>query len=383
MDHFDVAIIGAGAIGLAIAQRLTTADFMQQRSIVTLEQEATFGQHTSSRNSEVIHAGIYYNPGSLKARLCRRGKKLIYEYCQLHNVPFKRTGKLIVAGEGDFAKLEALEQQARANGVVDLHWIDDTELRNLEPAIQAHSALFSASSGIIDSHAYMQRLLQQAEANGALFSPRSRILEIGRKGDRFLLDCEIIASGAPIQKDIYRFSASHIVNCAGLNATEIASRTEGISPASIPQIHLCKGDYFTYRRKSPFNHLIYPVPDANNTGLGIHATLDLAGQLKFGPDVQYVESARFDVNPDKARDYALTIANYFPTITTDDLSPGYAGIRPKLSGPGEAEADFMIQGSSHHQVPGLVQLFGIESPGLTASLAIAEEVVELIRADIY
>lgn len=379
MDHFDVAIVGAGVTGLAVAQRLSSSTSTQKLSTVVLEQETGFGQQISSRNSEVIHAGIYYAAGSLKAQLCVRGNSLLIEYCQRFNVPFNLIGKYIVSPREGVDELERLRQRALLNGVEDLRWIDEKALVIAEPNVSAYCALYSPSSGIVNSHSFMLSLLHSAEANGTLFSPRTRVLKIHQSNYSFQIECEIGDQASPTTLERYRFNADKVINCAGLNATKVANCVEGIDASTIPKLHLCKGDYFSYSGKSPFTHLIYPLPEANNIGLGIHATLDLNGRVRFGPDAEYIHSAQFDIDSNKAGDFAARIANYFPAIKMDDLQPDYAGVRPKLSAAGEPAADFMIQDVTGHQIPGLIQLFGIESPGLTASLAIAEKVVELMQ----
>lgn len=375
-DHFDVAIVGAGVIGLALAYRLTQGKQLSARSVVLLEQESGFGQHTSSRNSEVIHAGLYYPSGSLKAALCVRGKELLYEHCERYDVPHRRLGKLVIAGSGEVAELERIERQGRDNGVSDLSILDRRGLQARESAVQGAAALYSPSSGIVDAHEYMISLLHLAQLQGVQFAPRTRVLEVEKKSDRFVVATGI---GDTQKPEYYRFSCSVLLNCAGLQAARLARNIAGIEIGSIPEIHYCKGDYFSYRKSSPFHQLVYPVPEANTAGLGIHATLDLTGRLRFGPDTSYLDAIDYQVASGKAEVFANAIRRYFPAIDAADLSPDYAGIRPKLAGPGQPPADFLIQQVDQHGVPGLLQLFGIESPGLTASLAIAEQVNALVR----
>jgi len=370
-----VAIVGAGVVGLAIAQRLSEGRQPIDRSVVLLEQESSCGQHISSRNSEVIHAGLYYPNDSLKARLCVRGKELLYEYCQRYEVPHRRLGKLIIAGPDEAGELERLQRQGMANGVTDLELLGPQQLRARESAVQGAAALLSPSSGIIDAHEYMVSLLRLAQMQGVQFAPRTQVLEIESGSDRFVV---ATCTGGESNRERFLFSCSVVINCAGLEATSLATTVAGIDAAVIPELHLCKGDYFSYRRSNPFNHLIYPVPEANTVGLGIHATLDLAGRLRFGPDTQYLDKVDYQVDPEKAELFTEAIRRYFPTINAADLIPDYAGIRPKLAGPGQPPADFLIQQADQHGVPGLVQLFGIESPGLTASLAIAEQIRDLV-----
>lgn len=375
-DHFDVTIVGAGVVGLALAQRLSRAKFLANRSVLLLDQERSFGQHISSRNSEVIHAGLYYPGDSLKASLCVRGKELLYEHCQQYNVPHRRLGKLIVAGPGETGELERLEKQGVANGVSDLTILDRRQLAARESAISGAAALLSPSSGIVDAHEYMVSLLHQAEVQGVLFAPRTRVLTVEPEPGRFkMLTC----IGDAADQEFYRFSCSVLINCTGLDATHLARSIAGMDEALIPQLHLCKGDYFSYRGANPFSHLIYPVPEANAVGLGIHATLDMSGRLRFGPDTQFLDQVEYQVDPGKAEVFSDAIRRYFPAIKASDLSPDYSGIRPKLAGPGQPPADFLIQQAAEHRIPGLFQLVGIESPGLTASLAIAELVRDLVR----
>ncbi|MBT8145259.1 MAG: NAD(P)/FAD-dependent oxidoreductase [Gammaproteobacteria bacterium] len=372
-DHFDVAIIGAGVIGLAIAQRLSTADFMSNRSVLLLDQETSFGHHTSSRNSEVIHAGLYYPSGSMKAHLCVRGKELLYEHCQQFHVPHRQLGKLIVAGSAETGELERLMNQGNVNGVADLVILEGDELAALEPAVSGTAALFSPSSGIIDAHEFMVSLLRLAEDHGAVFAPRTRVVAVDTADGDFSVETQIAGDTR------YQFRCTSVINCAGLEATLLARKIDGVDEAVIPELHLCKGDYFSYQGASPFKHLIYPLPESNTVGLGIHATLDLAGRIRFGPDTTYLSDIDYRVRADKAAAFAEAISSYFPSIETSRLNPDYSGIRPKLAGPGESPADFMIQQVDQHGVPGLIQLFGIESPGLTASLAIAEQVRDSLQ----
>lgn len=375
-DHFDIAIVGAGVIGLAIAQRLSAARPMANRSIVLLDQENSIGQHISSRNSEVIHAGLYYPSGSYKAEFCVRGKQLLYEHCQRHGVPYRRLGKLIIAGPEETGELEKLKNQGNTNGVMDLSLLDRSALKNMESSVAGTAALFSPSSGIVDAHDFMLSLLHLAENRGVLFAPKTRVALVEPENGQFN-----VATLTVGQQDSYSFRCSILINCTGLEATRLAHRIGGINKASIPDLFYCKGDYFSFRGKNPFKHLVYPVPEANTAGLGIHATLDMAGRLRFGPDTRYVDTIDYQVDAGKAEAFSNAIQRYFPGIKSSDLSPDYAGIRPKLSGPGQAAADFLIQQADQHGLPGLLQLFGIESPGLTASLAIAEWVRDLVLRD--
>ena len=351
-------VVGAGVVGLAIARELAAAG----REVIVLEAEDAIGTHTSSRNSEVIHAGIYYPKGSLKARTCVEGKHLLYEYCASHGVPHRRCGKLIVATtETQLSELAAIRDKAHANGVADVDWIAKDEVARLEPELFCMGALHSPSTGIIDSHALMLAYLGDAEAAGAMLALKSP-LERAMVRDGF----ELRVQGAdPI-------ACSVLVNSAGLRAPSVAKRIEGYPAELAPRELYAKGNYYSLTRRSPFSRLIYPVPEPG--GLGVHVTLDLAGQARFGPDVEWVERINYDVDPRRAERFYAAIRRYWPALPDDSLSPGYAGIRPKTAGPGEPAPDFEIQGPRRHGVSGLVQLYGIESPGLTASLALARRV---------
>jgi len=375
-DSFDICVIGAGVIGLAIAYELAKKYKNQNVSIVILERESGFGQHVSSRNSEVIHAGIYYSTGSLKAELCVTGKELLYSHCEQFGIAHQKTGKLIVAKNTEADALAQLKENAIANGVLDLQLLNRTELQILEPHIEADAALHSPSTGIIDSHSFMQSLLHLAENLGVQFSPYSRVEKIDTQADTFVVHCQLDENRNPEQ---YQFNCQQLINAAGLEAQSVALSVSAVPKSSIPKLHYCKGDYFDYRGRNPFSHLIYPMPEANTAGLGIHATMDMSSQLKFGPDTQYVESIDFEIDGSKAQAFAESISSYFPMIEAGDLKPAYSGIRPKLSGQGEAPADFEIQGESAHGVPGLIQLFGMESPGLTASLAIGRYIADRVE----
>ncbi len=375
-DSFDICVIGAGVIGLAIAFELAKKFKDRKASIVILEKEATFGQHISSRNSEVIHAGIYYPSGTLKAEFCVAGKELLYAHCEQFHIPHRRIGKLIVAKQEGIAMLETLRAQAIANGVLDLQLLDRHELKKLEPHLEADAALLSPSTGIIDSHSYMQSLLHLAENLGVQFSRYSRVQEIDAEHDAFRVSCQLNENRNP---EGYEFNCRQIINAAGLEAQSIAHSIPSVAAETIPPLYYCKGDYFDYRGRNPFAHLIYPLPEANTAGLGIHSTMDMSSQLKFGPDAEYVDDINFEIDGSKSKAFAKSIAAYFPAITAGDLKPAYSGIRPKISKPGASAADFEIHGKERHGVAGLVQLFGIESPGLTASLAIAKRVASLIE----
>lgn len=361
--QFDVIVIGAGVIGLAIAQALTQVG----RSVLIVERARQFGTETSARNSEVIHAGLYYPPDSMKARFCVSGKAMLYAFCEAHHVPFRRCGKIVVAANDDqVTKLEALHAQARQCGVGDLRLMGPQEIRRIESEIRCRAALLSPSTGIIDTHAYMLTLLGLAEAGGALLCCNTEVVRVDRVGAAWSIT--IAGEDAPSA------SAHAIVNAAGLGAGAVAARIEGLPERFVPKLRWAKGCYFGYSGSIPFNHLVYPAPEPG--GLGIHLTLDLAGRARFGPDVEWVDQLDYAVDPARRDRFAQSIRRYWPRVNPAALHPDYAGMRPKLSGPGEPAADFMISGPDDHGVPGIVNLFGIESPGITASLAIAEHLSE-------
>ncbi|TAK86438.1 MAG: NAD(P)/FAD-dependent oxidoreductase [Betaproteobacteria bacterium] len=359
METLDAVVVGAGAIGLAIARALA----MRGREVVILEAEDAIGTHTSSRNSEVIHAGIYYLKGSLKARSCVQGKELLYEYCVTHGVPHRRSGKLIVAAdESQLAELENIQKKARANGVTDVVSLTRAQALALEPELSCVAALYSPSTGIIDSHALMLAYLGDAQAHGAMLALKSRLERILIRDNFFEVR---VAGSEPI-------AARIVVNSAGLRAPTVARNIEGFPARHVPRELYAKGNYYSLTRRSPFSRLVYPIPEPG--GLGVHLTLDLAGQARFGPDVEWVERIAYDVDPRRAERFYAAIRRYWPGLPDGALAPGYAGIRPKTAGPGEPAPDFDMQGPKTHGIAGLAHLFGIESPGLTASLALAEAV---------
>jgi L-2-hydroxyglutarate oxidase LhgO len=362
-DSVECVVIGAGVVGLAVARALA----LSGREVVILEATDCIGSATSSRNSEVIHAGIYYPTGSAKARLCVAGKHKLYAYCEAHGIEHRRLGKLIVATtEAQIGELHRLRAQAIANDVHDLEFIDAAALHAMEPAVRGVAALISPSTGIVDSHGYMLSLLGEAEAAGAVIAFNAPVIG-GRVGnDGFVLEI----GGA----DPMTLRCRLLVNAAGLQAQAVAASIAGIP--DVPPTRYCKGNYFALAGRSPFSRLIYPIPEA--AGLGIHVTLDLAGQARFGPDVEWCDQLDYDVDPRRAARFAEAIRTYFPELRGEALLPAYSGVRPKLHAQGEPVADFLIQGPAAHRVRGLVNLYGIESPGLTASLAIAEEAVALL-----
>ena len=364
MDEFDCAVIGAGVVGLAVARALA----LRGREVIVLESEGAIGTGTSSRNSEVIHAGIYYPQGSLKAQLCVEGKQRLYAYAEERGLPHRRCGKLIVAtSAAQVGQLEAIAAKARANGVDDLVPLSRAQARAMEPALECLAALHSPSTGIVDSHALMLSLQGDLEHAGGVLALKSGVIGAECGGTGIVLKS---ADGTALR-------CNSVVNAAGLAAPLLARQFDGLPAAAVPRAWFAKGSYFTLAGRAPFSRLIYPVPEA--AGLGVHLTLDLGGQAKFGPDVQWVASPDdLVVDPARGDGFYAEVRKYWPALPDGALLPGYAGIRPKISGPGEAPADFMIQGPEAHGVPGLVNLFGIESPGLTSSLAIGRCVGDLL-----
>jgi L-2-hydroxyglutarate oxidase LhgO len=369
MERVDCVVVGAGVVGLGVARALALAG----REVLLLEAADAIGSGTSSRNSEVIHAGLYYPPGSWKALFCVRGRELLYDYCATHGIAHRRCGKLVVATDAaQQPALQALHRRAETCGVHDLQWLSAAEACALEPALRCTAALHSPSTGIVDSHGLMLSLQGEAEAHGALLALKSPLQRLRRVADGF----ELEVGG----DEAMALHARAVVNSAGLHAVQLASRFEGLAPPlPLPRPYWARGHYFTCPGKPAFSRLVYPLPDA--AGLGVHVTLDLAGQMRFGPDVQWIPVAApgaedYRVDPARAAPFVDAIRRYWPALPDGALQPAYAGIRPKISGPGEAAADFVLQGPAEHGVAGLVNLFGIESPGLTAALAIAERVTE-------
>ena len=365
-EHVDCVVIGAGVVGLAVARELALAG----REVIVLEAAESIGTHTSSRNSEVIHAGLYYPKGSLKARLCVEGKHQLYAYCAERGIPHQRIGKVVVAADdSEIPAVQSYVSKAQANGVDDLEWLSVGELHELEPEVRCVAGFLSPSTGIIDSHALMLALQGDAENHGATVVFHSPVDsgEVGTQG------IELQVGGA----EPLTLACAAVVNCAGLFAPSVAHSIRGIPPQSIPPQYFAKAHYYTLSGRSPFRRLVYPV--ATNAFLGVHVTLDLGGQARFGPDVCWIDGV--DYSFDHAREplFYEAIRRYYPGLKDGALQPGYTGIRPKISGPKEPAADFVIQGPREHGVPGLVNLYGIESPGLTASLAIGEHVRRLLE----
>lgn len=367
-DHVDCVVIGAGVVGLAVARALALSPRFAGREVMVLEAAKAIGTGTSSRNSEVIHAGIYYPQGSLKAQLCVQGKAMLYDYCEERGIGYKRCGKLIVATyEAQVAQLQGIIAKAAANGVHDLVMLTREQALVLEPQLECTAAVHSPSTGIVDSHALMLALQGDLENAGGMVVLNSALASVSyAKGAM-----HIVAS------DGTELEAGTVVNAAGLHAPTLARRIKGLDAAHVPPEFYCKGNYFTLSGRSPFSRLIYPVPEA--AGLGVHLTLDLGGQAKFGPDTQWVESADdLVVDPARGDAFYAEVRKYWPQLQDGNLIAGYAGIRPKINAAHEAAKDFVIQGPQDHGLAGLVNLFGIESPGLTSSLAIGQKVAHML-----
>ncbi|MGE0098421.1 MAG: NAD(P)/FAD-dependent oxidoreductase [Hydrogenophaga sp.] len=369
VERVDAVVIGAGVVGLAVARALGLGG----RDVMVLEREAAIGTGTSSRNSEVIHAGIYYPAGSLKAALCVQGRDALYAYCAERGVAHRRCGKLIVATTpSQQAALPAILEKARRNGVTDLQLLSAQQAKRMEPALECLGAVHSPSTGIVDSHGLMLAYQGDLEHAGGLVACHSGVERMMVTSQGIEVHC---ADGT-------RLLAQTVVNSAGLSACDLARRVQGLDPCHVPRAWYAKGNYFTLAGRTPFTRLIYPAPepDRHLAGLGVHLTIDLGGQAKFGPDVQWTDSPDdLVVDSSRAEGFYAEVRRYWPDLPAGALQPGYAGMRPKINGPDEPAADFVIQGPAVHGVPGLVNLFGIESPGLTSSLAIADRVVSLVR----
>ncbi len=359
MDEVECVVVGAGVVGLAVARELARS----KRDVLLLESSGGIGNGISSRNSEVIHAGIYYDTGSLKGRACVAGKQLLYEFCDRHGVPYARLGKLIVAADAaDGERLVRFRERARNNGVSDLELLDGAQARSLEPEVTCEAAILSPSTGIVDSHALMLALQGDAEDAGATVVTHTHVTG----GTLLPGGGAELAIGGDVTSTL---RCAMLVNAAGLHAPDLARLLNGVPAASIPRAWLCKGSYYSLSGRAPFKHLVYPMPEPG--GLGVHLTLDLGGQARFGPDVQWVDTESYDVEPGRAAGFYAAIRRYWPRLRDDALMPAYAGIRPKISGPHEPAADFDLSTPADHGIPGVVHMYGIESPGLTASMALA------------
>lgn len=358
-ERVECIVIGAGVIGLAVARRLARAGV----EVVILERADMIGTETSSRNSEVIHAGIYYPTGSLKARTCVDGKHALYDYCESHGIAHRRCGKIIVAtDDSQVEELVALRERATANGVGDLPWLTPADVAGMEPEVYCVAALHSPSTGIVDSHGLMLAFQGEAEERGAMIAYRAPVVGGTVEDDGIVVN---VGGENPMA-----LKAERLVNAAGIWAPAIARTVEGLDRKTVPPDYLCKGNYYTLSGRSPFCRPVYPVPE--KAGLGVHVTVDLAGQARFGPDVEWVDTIDYDVDPARADAFYAAIRRYWPGLPDGAIQAGYSGIRPKLQAPGGPAADFMLQGPSEHGIDGLVNLYGIESPGLTSSLALAD-----------
>lgn len=369
-EAIDCVVIGAGVVGLAVARACALAG----HETIVLESAYAIGTETSSRNSEVIHAGIYYPPGSLKAKLCVQGRKALYQYCRDHGIAHRNCGKLIVATHpSQLDALQELKDRAAANGVDNLKWLNAAQASDIEPALRCVAALWSPSTGIVDSHGFMLALQGDLESAGGAIAFGSPVLGGERtSGDDggILLR---IGGAEPME-----LLARHVVNAAGLQAVALAHEIQGLTPLSIPRMRYAKGNYYALAVRAPFSHLIYPIPEPG--GLGVHLTLDLAGRARFGPDVEWVDRVDYTVDPRRSDGFYEAIRRYWPELPDDSLHPDYCGIRTKLEGNTVPEADFVLQDPGMHGMAGLINLYGIESPGLTASLALGEAVCHQLQA---
>lgn len=362
METADCLVIGAGVVGLAVARAMAK----KGREVLIAESASEFGTETSSRNSEVIHAGIFYEHGSLKERLCIEGRDKLYSFCDAYGVSYKRTTKLVYAAdESEEPRLKQLQAHAAQSGV-HMTWLSQAEAVHLEPQLQCAAALHSPLTGIVDSHAFMLALLGDAESNNATIAYNSPV--VGGRGTSDGPEIEFGGDAAMTLK------ARTVINCAGLGAQKVSANIEGVPSSSIPRLHYAKGSYFYLSGKPPFKRLIYPLPGM--TSLGLHYTLDLSGQGRFGPSIEYVNGIDYAVDESQADTFYKAIRKYWPNLPDGALRPGYSGVRPKLQGPGDPRRDFEIQGPETTGVNGFVALYGIESPGLTSSLAIADTIAE-------
>ncbi len=377
MDHMDVVVVGAGVVGLAIAREIA----LSGKSVLVIEKESSFGMSTSSRNSEVIHAGIYYPQNSLKAKYCVEGNRLLYAYAKERAIPFHPCGKLIVATtEQEREDLDRIWQQGKNNGVFGLHKKTQAQALQIEPELKVVEAIFSETTGVIDSHSLMLSYVGDIENANGMISYRTKFLQARRSSQqgRFSLTLEMDGQ----TDSTFEFSCDYLINCAGLSAVEIAKKIDGLDTNLIPEPYFIKGNYFSLSGKTPFKHLIYPIPE--KAGLGVHLTLDLNGRAKFGPDVEHIEDITEDtieyaVNPHRINHFEKHIRQYWPSLPNGVLSPDYSGVRPKIKIAGQVWPDFKIDVEEQHHIAGLVNLYGIESPGLTASLAIAKSISQQLE----
>ncbi len=366
MSDIDCVIVGAGVVGLAVAREFAIAG----QEVLVIERAEGFGTETSSRNSEVIHAGIYYPENSLKAEMCIKGREMLYRYAAEKAVPHKRCGKLIVAtNDEQLSRLDEIKARAARCDVTDLERLAPQQVSDMEPELSCKGALFSPSTGIVDSHALMLSLLGDAENHGAMLSLNTEVLSVSGNPSGYNIKTRDAASG-----ETFEIEAKTLINSAGLWASDLAAKIEGLAEQHIPQTFFARGSYFTLPGRPRFSHLVYPVPE--DGGLGVHLTLDMAGGMRFGPDVEWIDDPVYAVNDASRLEFEKKISTYWPGLPATSLEPSYCGIRPKLSPPGSPAADFRIDTKAVHGMEGLVNLFGIESPGLTSSLAIAEKVAK-------
>jgi L-2-hydroxyglutarate oxidase LhgO len=366
VGSMQVLVVGAGVVGLAVARAAALAG----ADVIVAEAACAIGTGISSRNSEVVHSGIYYPTGSARARLCAPSRRRLYDFCASHGVPHRKCGKLIVAAhQAELPRLAAIHAQGRANSVEGLELIDGVAARRLEPALSCAAALCSPETGIIDSHSFMTALRGDLEDRGGNIAFNTRIERLVPAANGWLV-------GMAGEPQSIHFDA--VVNAAGLGAQRLGGATEGYPAARVPRLVLVKGNYFGFAGRPVFSRLVYPVPVPG--GLGVHVTLDLAGRMRFGPDTEWIDKENYDVDAGRAAAFYRSIRDYWPDLPDGSLLPDYAGIRPKITGPGEPAADFMIVAPKDHGLPGLVHLFGIESPGLTCALSLAEEVVSYLSS---
>jgi Predicted dehydrogenase len=367
MDEVKVTIIGAGVVGLAIAAELSP----EVEDVVVLERNSAFGQETSSRNSEVIHSGIYYAPGSLKTRLCLEGARLLYQLCERYSVPYKRLGKLIVAkDESEIKQLEDLYNNGINNAINNIAIIDKKKVSSFGANVKAESAIYLPDTGIVDSHSLMKHYARFSEEKGATIAYNSKVIRIERAANSYKL---------MVEQDSYAFTSSIVINCAGLSSDHVAGLAGIDINKNAYYLHYCKGSYFHYAKKYPMPLLIYPVPEQDLTGLGVHAVLDLGARLKFGPDTEYVDEINYTVDENRRDAFYDSAAETFPDLDKEAFIPDMAGVRPKLSGPGDKVRDFVIVDEEDKGLPGFINLIGIESPGLTSSPAIARMVATMVK----
>lgn len=370
MEKIDITIVGAGIVGLSIAAKLS----LVYQDIFVIDKYPTFGQETSSRNSEVIHAGIYYPRGTLKTKTCVEGRRMLYEFCARNNIPHKKIGKLIVAiNKQEIEDLNALFKHGLDNAVEDLRFIPKNEIKDFEPNIRAEAAIYSPSTGILDTHSFMKTLASQFESRSGSIAYNTKLTGVEKTKEGFIVTVH------DAHKSTFKFLSRIFINCAGLDSDKVSGML-GLSTEEY-RLKYCKGDYFrvSSAKAKLINRLVYPVPKKDRAGLGIHATLDLAGSLRLGPDDEYVKEINYDVDPQKAEAFYQSTRQFFPFIELKDLSPDMAGVRPKLQGPREGFRDFIIKDEAENGLPGFINLIGIESPGLTSSLSIAKMVTELVK----